>query len=127
MGLNFSPPPLCNEKNFSSKPRSDFFEQSKGVGGHFVHICYTHMSHVYFLYLAHGGVLDVRGRPHFSRFDPRPERPHFSNFGPPAVGRPFCKKVFGHGEKAWFSRFGRPRGAVGHFSRFGAHLPPGAL
>lgn len=50
--LNFSPPPLCNEKNFSSKPRSDFFEQSKGVGGHFVHICYTHMSHVYFLYLA---------------------------------------------------------------------------
>ena len=49
--LNFSPPPLCNEKNFSSKPRSDFFEQSKGVRGHFVHICYTHMSHVYFLYL----------------------------------------------------------------------------
>ena len=51
--LNFSPPPLCNEKTFSSKPRSDFFEQSKGVGGHFVHICYTHMSHVYiyFLYL----------------------------------------------------------------------------
>ena len=29
------------------------------------------------------------------------------------------------GEKAWFSRFGRPRGAVGHFSRFGAHLPQG--
>ena len=27
----------------------------------------------------------------------------------------------GHGEKAWFSRFGRPRGAVRHFSRFGAH------
>ena len=39
----------------------------------------------------HGGVLDVRGRPHFSRFDPRPGRPHFSNFGPPAEQRPFCK------------------------------------
>ena len=56
---------------------------------------------------------------------PRPGRSHFSNFGPPAERRPFCKKVFDHGEKAWFSRFGRPRGAVGHFSRFGAHLPPG--
>ena len=30
---------------------------------------------------------------------------------------PFCKKVFGDEEKASFSRFGRPRGAVGHFSR----------
>eukprot|EP00964_Phaeocystis_antarctica_P050534 scaffold29380_cov70-Phaeocystis_antarctica.AAC.5 len=40
---------------------------------------------------------------------PRPERPHFSNFGPPAERRPPCKKVFGLGEKAWFSRFGRPR------------------
>ena len=56
---------------------------------------------------------------------PRTGRPHFSNFGPPAERRPFCKKVFGHREKAWFSRFGRPRGAVGHFSRFGAHLPLG--
>ena len=53
---------------------------------------------------------------------PRPGRPQFSNFGPPAERRPFCKKVFGHGEKAWFSRFGRPRGAVGHFSVLGAHL-----
>eukprot|EP00964_Phaeocystis_antarctica_P019889 scaffold10965_cov57-Phaeocystis_antarctica.AAC.2 len=26
----------------------------------------------------------MRGRQHFSRFDPRPRRPHFSNFGPPA-------------------------------------------
>ena len=32
----------------------------------------------------HPGVLDIRGRSAFSRFDPRPERPHFSNFGPPA-------------------------------------------
>ena len=30
--------------------------------------------------LAHPGVLDVRGRPHFSRFDPRPGTPHFSTF-----------------------------------------------
>ena len=61
----------------------------------------------------------------FSRFDPRPRRPHFSNlkYDPHAERRPFCKKVFGHGtKKAWFSRFGRPRGAVGHFIRFGAHL-----
>ena len=36
------------------------------------------------------GVVDVRGRADFSRFDPRPERPHFSNFGPPAERRPFC-------------------------------------
>ena len=56
---------------------------------------------------------------------PRPGRPHFSNFSPPAERRPFCKKVFGLGKRAWFSRFGRPRGAVGHFSRFGAHLPSG--
>eukprot|EP00964_Phaeocystis_antarctica_P007752 scaffold4173_cov54-Phaeocystis_antarctica.AAC.3 len=40
---------------------------------------------------AHPGVLGVRGRPDFSRFDPRPERPHFSNFGPPAGRRPFCE------------------------------------
>ena len=66
----------------------------------------------------HPGVVDIRGRRDFSRFDPSPEEgPHFSNFGPPAERRPFCKKVFGLGEKAWFSRFGRPRGAVGHFSR----------
>ena len=38
----------------------------------------------------HPGVLGVRDRPDFSRFDPRPERPHFSNFGPPAGRRPFC-------------------------------------
>ena len=57
------------------------------------------------------------GRPHFG-----PGRPHFGDFGPPAERRPFCKKVFGHWEKAWFSRFSRPRGAVGHFSRFDAHL-----
>ena len=36
------------------------------------------------------GVLGVRGRPDFSRFDPRRGRPHFSNFGPPAERRPFC-------------------------------------
>ena len=36
-----------------------------------------------------GGVVDVRGRSDFSRFDPRPERPHFSNFSPPAERRPF--------------------------------------
>jgi hypothetical protein len=39
----------------------------------------------------HPGVLDVRGRSDFSRFDPRPERPRFSNFGPPAERRPFCE------------------------------------
>ena len=46
----------------------------------------------------HRGVVDVRGRPDFSRFDPRPERPHFSNFGPPEESedlfverRPFCE------------------------------------
>ena len=38
----------------------------------------------------HQGVVDVRGRTDFSRFDPRPERPHFSNFGPPAERRLFC-------------------------------------
>eukprot|EP00964_Phaeocystis_antarctica_P018828 scaffold10372_cov67-Phaeocystis_antarctica.AAC.3 len=64
------------------------------------------------------GVVDIRSRRDFSRFDPRPGRPHFSNFGPPAERRPFCRKVFGHGEKARFSRFGRPRGAVGQFSRW---------
>ena len=37
----------------------------------------------------HPGVVDVRGRSDFSRFDPRPERPHFSNFGPPVERRPF--------------------------------------
>ena len=42
-------------------------------------------------YTVHGGVVDVRGRPDFSRFDPRPGRPHFSNFGPPTERRPFCK------------------------------------
>ena len=40
-----------------------------------------------------------------------------------AERRPCCKKVFGLGENAWFSRFGRPRRAVGHFSRFGAISP----
>ena len=40
--------------------------------------------------LVRRGVVDVRGRADFSRFDPRPERPHFSNFGPPAERRPFC-------------------------------------
>ena len=38
-----------------------------------------------FWWLVHPGVLDVRGRSDFSRFDSRPERPHFSNFGPPAA------------------------------------------
>ena len=37
----------------------------------------------------HPGVLDVRGRRDFSRFDPRPGKPHFSNFGPAAERRPF--------------------------------------
>jgi hypothetical protein len=37
---------------------------------------------------AHPGVVGVRGRSDFSRFDPRPERLHFSNFGPPAERRP---------------------------------------
>ena len=48
--------------------------------------------------LGHPGVVDVRGRSDFSRFDPRPERPHFGNFGPPAERRsffverrPFCE------------------------------------
>ena len=36
----------------------------------------------------HPGVVDIRGRSDFSRFDPRPERPHFSDFGPPIVHRP---------------------------------------
>ena len=39
----------------------------------------------------HRGVLDIRGRRDFSRFDPSPGRPHFSNFGPPAERRPFCE------------------------------------
>ena len=39
--------------------------------------------------LRHPGVLDIRGRSDFSRFDPSPERPRFSNFGPPAERRPF--------------------------------------
>ena len=63
-------------------------------------------------HLPPGGIVDIRSRRDFSRFDRRPERPHFSNFGPPAVGRPFCKKVFGHGEKAWFS------GLVDHEGRW---------
>ena len=41
ISFKFFASPLCNEKTFSSKPRSEFFEQYKGVGGHFVHICYT--------------------------------------------------------------------------------------
>eukprot|EP00964_Phaeocystis_antarctica_P045424 scaffold26143_cov60-Phaeocystis_antarctica.AAC.6 len=43
---------------------------------------------------------------------PRPGRPHFSNFSPPAERRPFCKKVFGLGKKAWFSAL------VGHEGRW---------
>ena len=49
----------------------------------------------------HGGVLGVRGRPDFSRFDPRPGRSHFSNFG-------------AHLHQVHFSRFD-PK--VPHFSR----------
>ena len=41
--------------------------------------------------ISHRGVVDVRGCPDFSRFDPRPERSHFSNFGLPAERRPFCE------------------------------------
>jgi hypothetical protein len=37
---------------------------------------------------SHPGVLDVRGRSDFSRFDPRPKRPQISNFGPPTERRP---------------------------------------
>ena len=48
----------------------------------------------------HPGVLGVRGRPDFSRFDPRPERPHFSNFGPPAERIPFCENS-PQGGKNW--------------------------
>ena len=53
--------------------------------------------------LAHPGVLGVRGRPDFSRFDPCPERPHFSNFGPPAELRPFCENS-PQGQKMGFCR-----------------------
>ena len=69
------------------------------------------------------GVLDVWSRRDFADLTPRLARAHFSNFGPRGT---FCKKVFGLGEKAWFGGFGRPRGALGHFSRLGAHLPLGA-
>ena len=42
----------------------------------------------------HRGVLDIRGRRDFSRFDPSPgEAPLFSNFGPPAERRPFGRMV----------------------------------
>ena len=51
----------------------------------------------------HGGVLGVRGRPDFSRFDPRPGRSHFSNFGPPAERRPFCENS-PQGQKLGFCR-----------------------
>ena len=40
----------------------------------------------------HPGVLDIRSRRDFSRFDPsRPGRPHFSKSGPPVERRPFCE------------------------------------
>ena len=76
----------------------------------------------------HPGVLDVRSRRDFSRFDPSPEeRPHLSNFGPPGARgarTPFATRSSVSGNRPGhapnpmeFSRFGRPRGAVGHFSR----------
>ena len=34
---------LCNEKTFSSRPRSDFFEESEGVGSDLYTFCYTHI------------------------------------------------------------------------------------
>ena len=67
--------------------------------------------------LDHPGVLDVRGRRDFSRFDPRPGRPHFSKFGQPAERRPFC-------EKPTFATF-VPTGktCLTYFSRFAARWP----
>ena len=44
--LNFSPPPFAMKKTFSFRPRSEVFEQYKGVGGHFGHICYTHILYI---------------------------------------------------------------------------------
>ena len=70
-----------------------------------------------------GAVVDVWGRPHFSRFDPPPGRPHFSNFGPPAEQIP----VWGGLRCAEPTYFSRVAGPGGRLSRFGAHLPPGAL
>ena len=100
-------------------------------------------------YRIHGGVLDVRGRPDFSRFDPRPGRPHFSNFGPPTERRPFCEnspkqRNTGYtwlffrctrvlpGFEPWFSRHGARRPTLaglvpicprGHVSRFDPKVP----
>ena len=34
------------KKTFSFRPRSEVFEQYKGVGGHFGHICYTHILYI---------------------------------------------------------------------------------
>ena len=75
----------------------------------------------------HPEVLDRRD---LSRFDPSPGKvPLYSlaTLVRPRSEDHFCEKVFGLGGKAWFSRFDRPREAVGHFSRFAAHLRAGTL
>jgi hypothetical protein len=71
----------------------------------------------------HRGVVDVRGRSDFSRFDPRPERPHFSNFGPPTERRPGGGGGLRCAEPTHFSRVDDcKRLQATDFSRFGAHL-----
>ena len=64
--------------------------------------------------LPHPGVLDIRGRSDFSRFDPRPERPHFSNFGP----RPRSEDLF-----LWSEDFFVRRRLRSDFSRFDPASP----
>ena len=76
----------------------------------------------------HQGVVDIISRRDFSRFDPSLAQggPTLSQLWSARgaktffVTSPSPKKEFGHGEKAWFSSFGPPRGAraVGHFRRY---------
>ena len=84
------------------------------------------------------GVLDIRGRRDFSRFDPSPGRPHFSKSGPPVDAKTFFIVTKVTMEELFvdrrhlaggrhFSTLDGARSQVADFSRFGAHLLPGAL
>ena len=42
----FASPLFAMKKTFSFRPRSEVFEQYKGVEGHFGHICYTHILYI---------------------------------------------------------------------------------
>ena len=73
--------------------------------------------------ISHRGVVDVRGCPDFSRFDPRPERSHFSNFGVRPRSEDFLRKQpAGPGAKIGFF-VDKLSGVRTLFSRHGAKRP----